>query len=54
MTHEVFKKNSNNKIISSSFIEFDDENCRLEKSEEKDIIDEWRLTKIMQKSNTKK
>ena len=36
----MLKKNSNNKIISSSFIEFDDKNCQLEKFEEKNIIDE--------------
>ena len=50
----MLKKNLNNKIISSSFIEFDDENYRFEKFEEKNIIDEWRLTEIMQKNNTKK
>ena len=50
----MFEKNSNNKIISSSFIEFDDKNCWLEKFEKKDIIDEWWLTEIMQKNNAKK
>ena len=50
----MLKKNSNNEIISSSFIEFDDKNCEFEKLEKRNIIDEWRLTEIMQKNNAKK
>ena len=49
----MLEKNSNNEITLSSFTEFDDENCWFEKFEEKDIIDKWRLTEIMQKNNIK-
>ena len=36
----MLEKNSDNEVTSSPFTEFDDENCRFEKSEEKNIIDE--------------